>query len=163
MNNTALDTLLIDRALGALTPEMEMLLDAYLAQNPEVSGELERTFDTVNLVRDALKEESTVSLPEFLAPIRIRQRKIRRYTLQVAGMAATLVIGVFFGQYHMDSSLTSVPSPTYAVAESEPVPKATGIWSITPDRHRRPTRQPSNWKWHSPVQQPRLVNRGDES
>ena len=163
MNKTALDALLIDRALGALAPEMEMLLDAYLARNPEVSAELERTHDTVSLVRDALKEGNTVSLPEFHVPIRIRQRRIHRYTLQVAGLAATLAIGLFFGQYHANRSLTSLQSPAYAVVEIEPVPKATGIWSITPDRLRKPERQPSNWRWHSPVQQPRLIIQGDES
>ena len=163
MNETFLDALLIDRALGALPPETEALLEAYLAQNRGLVDELDKTVETVNLARDVFKEEESLPLPAYQAPLRIRQRKVRRYTLQTAGMAATLAIGFLFGHYRIDSAPASAPISMHAVAEIEPAPKAPGIWTITPDRLRRRTRQPSSWKWHSPVQQPKLNTSGDGS
>ena len=59
MNETFLDALLIDRALGALPPETEALLEAYLVQNHELMNELDKTVETVSLARNAFKEEES--------------------------------------------------------------------------------------------------------
>jgi len=157
MNKTTLDALLIDRALGALPPETEALLDAYLEQSPAIAAALDKTCDAVNLARAAFDHETAPALPSFHAPVLARRRKLHRRSLQVIGLAATLAIGFFFGQYHLGRPPASVPDSRRAVIESVPAPKAAGIWSITPERLTRTKKRSSNWKWHSPVQQPRLT------
>ena len=49
MNKMNLDALMVDRALGALSPDTEALLEAYLSQNPGMAMDMDRTTDTVDL------------------------------------------------------------------------------------------------------------------
>lgn len=157
MDKPTLDALLIDRALGALSAETEALLDAYLEKVPELAAERDQTRTAIDLAREVFHAESPVQLPEFRAPARLHRRRLHRYSLQAAGMAAALAIGFFIGQYHMDSAPGSVPAAMHADLESEPAHEAAGIWSITPDRLRSTPGKASRWKWHSPVQQPQFI------
>ena len=162
MNKLNLDALMIDRALGALSPDTEALLEAYLSQNPGMAMDLDRTTDAVDLLRDILKEEPPLSLPDFKAHDLSRQRRRWRGSLQAAGMAATLAIGLFLGRSHMVKSPSVLPAPFVAVVEAEPAPQAdSGIWSMAPTRRPKRVNRSTSWKWYSPVQQPRYINKGD--
>lgn len=162
MNKMNLDALMIDRALGALSPDTEALLEAYLSQNPGMAMDMDRTTDTVDLLRDILKEDSPLSVPEFQAHDLSRRRRWRRGSLQVAGMAATLTIGLFLGRSHMVKSSSDRPTPFVAVVEAEPAPQTdSGIWSMAPTRRPKRVSRSTSWKWDSPVQQPRYINKGD--
>jgi hypothetical protein len=164
MNKESLDALLIDHALGALPPDPEALLAAYIVQNPETAADLEQTLNAVGLARNALYEEDSTSLPLFCAPRKARHRQQLRRTLQVSSMAATLAIGLTFGLYLGDTSRNTVPYPIYTSAETVPAPSPeSGIWSITPERLIRKPARPARWKWHSPVHQPERINQGDPS
>lgn len=162
MNKMNLDALMIDRALGALSPDTEALLEAYLSQNPGMAMDLDRTADTVDLLRDILKEDSPVSLPEFQARDLYRRRRWRRGSLQAVGMAATLAIGLFLGRSQMVKSSSSLTVPFAAVAEAEPASQTeSGIWSMTPMRRPKSITRSTSWEWYSPVHQPRYINKGE--
>ena len=159
MNNETLDALLIDRALGALPPDTEALLAAYMVQHHGRAADLERTLNAVGLVRNALKEEGSAPLPDFRAPRTVRQQKQHRYTLQAAGMAAMLAIGLTFGRYLFDAPNNLQTHPIDVAVITEPTPIAqNGIWSITPARLERKAARASRWKWNSPVHQPERLN-----
>jgi anti-sigma factor RsiW len=157
MNKTFLDALLIDQALGALSSETEALLEAYLEKAPEQAAEMDHIRSAIDLAREAFHEEDPTTLPAFRAPARLRRRRLRKYSLQAAAMAAALAAGFLFGQSRVNPAPLSAPATLRAGLESETVPGTTGIWSITPDRLRSKPEKPSGWKWHSPIQQPRLV------
>jgi anti-sigma factor RsiW len=162
MDKKILDALMIDRALGALSPDTEALLDAYLFQHPESTKHLDCTMETVDLLKGALKQKAYSALPDFNAPVLVSKRRWRRCAFQVAGMAATLAIGLFFGRLHMERSTSVTPSSVVAVVEAAPAPQTdAGIWSMARKRRSKRATRSSNWEWHSPVQQPRYIHKGD--
>ena len=156
MNKETLDALLIDRALGALSPDTEALLDAYLEHDPDTTIRMEQTLDSVNLARMALQDETPAPLPVFNAPRLVRRRRQIRYTLQAAGMAATLMIGLTLGINFPDTSGTVPPQLASVVPEA-----GSGIWAMAPNRLEKKTVRPARWKWHSPVQHPERINEGE--
>jgi len=164
MNRETLNALLMDRALEALPSDTEMLLDAYLEQNPEAAAELEQVCEVVGLAKQVLKSEHPVSLPEFRIPLQIRRQKQRRYLSQAIGMAASLMMGLWIGH----KVLITPPAPmplTAVIEEAKPIQgnKHSGIWSMAPERHRKTSVRPSRWKWTSPIQKPKYLNQGDFS
>lgn len=166
MNNETLDALLIDRSLGALPPDTEALLDAFLEQNPSSAKRQELTCDIVGLARQSFRNEELVPLPEFRAPQWVHRRKQRHYTLQITGMAATLAIGLGLGLHlsHARPSerTTSPPIAMTIIRKSSPeVPH--GIWSAKHKRAERNNSSRSALKWTSPIRKPELITQGEQS
>lgn len=104
LNDRMLEVLLIDRALGALSPDVAVLLTAYLANNPDaarVAAEFDATVRaTTATLQRSIPERDARSLPPFPAD-RIRSERARRvwsiWVTRVAAMAACLAIGAWLG------------------------------------------------------------------
>jgi hypothetical protein len=100
MDRDALERLLIDRGLGQLAPDTELLLTAYL-EHDSPAGERARSFDdTANLARRALRSEPGASLPPFPRDRMLEaERSWRRWRFARGGasLAACLVLGLGLG------------------------------------------------------------------
>lgn len=101
MDREVLERLATDRALGALTPDVERLLEAYLrldSPSAAAAGEIERT---VELARASLGEKQPSSMPAFpvagFMQIERWHRRVRQVTYGV-GLAACLVLGIALGR-----------------------------------------------------------------
>jgi hypothetical protein len=103
MNAEILEKLLIDQALGALPPEVESLLKAYLQKDAPANQESRQWEVVVDNAQRSLAAEMP-ALPPFdreKLQARINTRKNWRRAAQFsaigAGMAACLVIGMLMG------------------------------------------------------------------
>jgi len=162
MDNEILDRLLIDRAVGALDPDVETLLDDYLARNREIEERFLETAEVVKLSRTLLRSEGNATLPAFQVPHEFRSSRRRILPLQIVGAAAALLVSFFLGRQYPDNEL---PQSRQSIAVSVPVethPPSEGMWTITRTRlsPKRPIRT-TYWKWTSPVRQPEAVNQGE--
>ena len=162
MNKEILDTLVIDRALGVLPPETEALLDAYIGQHPESAAVLELTLDAVSGARTLLKNADSAPLPDFRAPRIVRRRKQRRYVVQIAGMAASLIIGIAAGRNLFDAPRDPGSKPVRSrentVTDST---AANRIWAVNPARLKRSPARSVRWKGDTPVHHPERMNEGE--
>ena len=159
MDKEILDRLLMDRALGALEPDVEALLEHYLAQHPDDSVRCRETEDLVSLSRDLLRSTPPQSLPAMTS---VPLRRMKR--LQPLGIAAALLVCFMMGRKFAGVQLDPVvPHPVVAVSGLEhPKESLSGIWSLRREtvQVRRPERS-SRWKWTSPVRQPELLKQGE--
>lgn len=169
MNAETLDRLLMDRALGGLPPDVEALLEAWLAQNPgqrERAGEFETAAATA---RAALRSELPTALPP-LPQVRIAKlleaRRRIVWVRNVASLAAVLVLGVGLGALLTRGSWApggetnvSAGAPVI-VAVTHPAPQSTGgFWSAARlARTAQKAQQNDNvrWIWESPARRPKL-------
>ncbi len=171
MNAETLERLMLDRALGALPPDCEALLAAWLDARPEAAAACREFERTIDLARHALADGPAGSLPAFPAERLRRARQSDRFwrmTRNVMGIAASVLIG--FGVHAM---LFRAPTPQ--PAQAPPVvlvqggpqrgPEATGddtgFWSGRRLSERASGPAPSSSGrviWRSPV---RIPQRGD--
>ena len=159
MDKETLDRLLIDRALGALEPDVKELLDAYLQQAGVSADPYSETEDVVRLSRNLLKTEGEAVLPAFRGPKSVRNRQRQFVILQTTGIAAMLLIGFFIGRGRVaDNEPVSKCPVVVSVASA---PSDSGIWSINRFRKLSTSNRRSTWKWTSPVRQPEPVNPGE--
>lgn len=161
MNKETLDRLIIDRALGALDPDVETLLNDYLERAGISSEEHCLTHEVVRLSRNLLRTERDAALPAFRIPTPVRDRKRRLVVLQAAGVAAMLMIGFFFGRGYSGGSEPVSKRPLVVAVANEPSASGPGIWSINRYRKLSTSHRPASWKWTSAVRQPELVNQGE--
>lgn len=99
MDRNLLEQFLTDQALGQLPTETTALLDAYLADHPELASLAEAIQETAALGEQAVKAELPKTLPAFpkermLEPVRPVIRKGQSRWLSVA---ASLLIGIGLG------------------------------------------------------------------
>lgn len=101
MDRDVLERLATDRALGALTPEVEHLLDSYLQLDASAAETAGQIGQTVGLAREALAEQPPSSMPAFpvagFLQIERWRRRVQRFTY-VAGLAACLSLGLGIGR-----------------------------------------------------------------
>jgi hypothetical protein len=90
MKSETLETLLIDRALGHLTPEMDELLAEHLAANPDTAGLAAELESTVTLAAAALKRP----LPPLTLPPQVVATLPSRRVLRSLALAASFVAGI---------------------------------------------------------------------
>ncbi len=100
MKTETLEALLIDRALGALSPEVAELLENHLVQNPGAARQADGLAATVQLARTAAAGPPSSTNP--LPPMdRVRQtlRVQRRQALgwELSKLAACLLLGLTVG------------------------------------------------------------------
>lgn len=116
MNSETLETLLIDRALGQLSPEVEVLLGERLATDPAAARIAEQLRETVALAAAALPNPAQ-KLP--LPPPTVALHAPRR-TPQLLALAASFVAGAGIAVL----AVRSAAPPREAPAAGAPVPAA---------------------------------------
>ncbi|MBN1489553.1 MAG: hypothetical protein JXA69_06505 [Phycisphaerae bacterium] len=169
MDSETLEKLMIDRALGAMPPDCEILLAAYLETHPDAAAECGSIEQAVELARQALTDGSAATLPAFPAErLREAQRTdwLWRMTRAAAGIAASVVLG--FGAHAMffpaatpetgmsASSLIAVHGPEQ---RTEEIGEDAGFWSGERLREQvaeAPRQETTRLVWDSPVRVPRI-------
>jgi anti-sigma factor RsiW len=140
MNAEILETLLIDRALGQLSPEVEALLAEHLMADPEAARAAAELSETVTLAEIALQRPARrLELP----PPAVAMFPPRRI-LRVLALAASFVAGAGVALLALrgtvprpEASLApaSAPSPAAVQApsarrvETDPAVRALPFWS----------------------------------
>lgn len=169
MNDETLDALLIDRALGELAPEVDALLAAYLAHEPDHAARAQRLAGTIELARVAAAADATAprrptKLPKWRAP-RAAVGAFRR--VELIRLAACLALGVAAG-WMADAQWSARKQPAARpIAAAAPGLKGahdregTEFWSVnalTRGQALRPAidRAPYRLRWESPGKQPSL-------
>ena len=136
-----LETLLLDRALGQLAPEVEDLLDAHVARDPAAARRAEALASTVSLARRAATRQA-VPPPRAARGEDAQWRRVRRsLRWRAAGrdglkLAAGLMLGLALMWFaRMPSgrpvaAVTFASAPTRAVSEGRAVVlSAPTFWS----------------------------------
>ena len=164
-----LERLLIDRALGELSPDAEALLEDYLAREPEASEEAEEIARAVDAARCALtpsEEVDSHSLPPLL--LGKRGGILWRVGARAAALAACLLIGVGVGLWFSQSKQVIETQVEIAWVGAEEESDGTEganrseIWSAR--RFYEAASRPARTKrarliWDSPTKMPRLEER----
>ncbi|MEO7317785.1 MAG: hypothetical protein ABIZ56_02225 [Chthoniobacteraceae bacterium] len=89
MNPEALENLLIDRALGHLSPEVEALLAEHLATNPAAARSEADLARTVALAAAAMRREAL----KLELPPRLTMQQRWRQANRIVAMAASFALG----------------------------------------------------------------------
>ncbi len=166
-----LETLLIDRALGELSPEAGALIDAYLEKDPAAAEEARQISATLSLAKQALTPKSRVTLPPLRSPVVVSMPRTvappRRWMWPTA-LAATLALGFFIGAISQPKSLSSLESAAVQVnlihspavnsaPENDGLAKRPSFWSRDSflARHAESGKESlSSLEWDSPVRRP---------
>lgn len=162
MDRETLESLMLDRALGGLSPEVAALLDAYLATSPEARAQAAAFEQVAAAAREALRSENLVTLPAFPLQRMERARRIGR-GLRLAGyigsMAACVLIGFGLRANSPPDPGIHAPGPTEIVMQTPA--DAGGFWSARALRERAAktgaVQQPQRRLiWESPVSLPKI-------
>jgi hypothetical protein len=173
MKTETLDALLIDRALGALPPEVAELLENYLIQNPDAARQANSLLSTVQLARTAVATPSLLKnhvppLDSVRKALAVQRR--RRLAWQMSKLAACVALGLTIG-LAARSGGRSDGTPNAAAVSVRPAagsvePAAAGrdgFWSLAnfaPDKaeHATAAGLDSRYRlhWDSPVKLPHL-------
>jgi hypothetical protein len=175
MKTETLDALLIDRALGALSPEVAELLENYLIQNPDAARQASSLLSTVQLARTAVATPSLLKnrLPSLNRVRRaLAVQRSRNFVWQMSKLAACVALGLTIGLAGRFGG-TSDGTPNAAAVSVRPAagsvepPAAAGrngFWSLAnfaPDKAEHATAAAgleSRYRlhWDSPVKMPHL-------
>ncbi len=132
MNRDFLETLLMDRALNELPPETTRLLDAYLADHPELQPLDESIQETVAIGERAVHAELPTELPAFprkRMPSRSLSAGWNTANLWMS-VAASLLIGIGIGMSTMRwKDEPQQKHPGLMVSQVQPQPKSDGFES----------------------------------
>jgi anti-sigma factor RsiW len=90
MKPDILERLLMDRALGRLDPDAEVLLTDYLNNDPAAATQARELEETVRLATEILRSPA----PVVEMPTQIHQLVWRHRTERVLALAASFIIGV---------------------------------------------------------------------
>jgi anti-sigma factor RsiW len=173
MDSETLERLLMDRALGGLSPDVDSLLTTYLETDPQAAARAAEFQAAAITARMAFTQAAPSVLPPYPASQLEHLGQVRRRLVlirNVAGLAAALVLGVGLGGAffrHVGAQgggaiepagpmLTRVFAVASATAESS---GAEGMWSTQRlyERARSAKRaDTARVFWDSPVEQPRF-------
>jgi anti-sigma factor RsiW len=172
MKTENLETLLLDHALGELSPEVAELLETHLARNPEAARQADGLASTVQRARQALAV--TQEAPRRSLSIeRLRQAQLthhrRAFIGELARLAACVALGLTLGWYGHTARKAPVAAapvaPRVAAVELPATPEsANDFWSLAnieaAQRERQPvdSRTTSRYRlhWDSPVKMPHV-------
>ena len=175
MKTETLETLLIDRALGELSPEVGELLETHLAGNPHAARNADNLAETVRLVRAATAGARTASdRPVPIGRFRKTLRTQRRRALiwDVTRLAACLVLGLALGSISRPGRVPTSITGNSAAAFGLPADRdmagvgaeGKGFWSLAnfarevPEHAASGVSASSRFRlhWDSPVKMPHL-------
>jgi anti-sigma factor RsiW len=175
MKTETLEALLIDRALGALSPEIAELLENYLIENPAAARQANSLLSTVYLARTAVATPSP--LKNRVPPLnRVRRalavQSSRNFVWQMSKLAACVALGLtiglagrFGGRSDGTPNTAAVPvRPAAGSFEPPAMAGRNGFWSLAnfaPDKAVHATAAAglnSRYRlhWDSPVKEPHL-------
>ena len=154
MKNDVLERLLIDRAAGELSPDVQELLESHLEHEPAARREAAEIEETLRLARLALAGEKVVALP-------VPQPSWRVPSWAWA-MAACFVCGLslgIFGARDRSAAPRTASVPSRETVAATPADE-TSFWSA---RRLRAGMSPVTVKsenrviWKSPVERPEIL------
>lgn len=169
MNTETLERLMLDRGLGALPPDCEALLAAYLEERPEAAAACRRFERTVGLARAALAEKPAGPPPAFPTERLLQTRwsyRGWRIMRNAAGIAAAILIG--FGAHGLlfraEPPSPIRPGPTVIAQagsdrRSEANDGGSSFWSSRRLYERASETLPKSSNrviWDSPVKPPHI-------
>ncbi|MFO1452380.1 MAG: hypothetical protein U1F61_29715 [Opitutaceae bacterium] len=134
MKSEHLDSLLLDRALGELSPAVVDLLEAHLARDPEAARRAADLDVTAATARQALRPEPTLAPPPFdrarLERAGPGNRWIGRRT-ELLRLAACLALGMGAGWLWRQPEPISLHATRVAVVHPPTKSSTTPFWSIS--------------------------------
>jgi anti-sigma factor RsiW len=130
MDTQKIELLLMDYALGATTPEVTALIEAYQETNPQVRAEVAQWRDIAAVARQAMEEKKSATPPVF--PRRQlhsagRHAQWRKAAVRITALAACLFLGYVAGSQWNNRAAT----PATATAVSAPVAAVENFWSMS--------------------------------
>lgn len=170
MKKESLDMLLVDRALGELSPEVAELLEEYFATHPNAAVSAHEVEEVLDRVREFAQRDMaprTEALPRHKWREVLRSAQVRIWFPRVVGLAACLVVGVLIGGLtsqspHKLSDGQGIPLIQESGEESRAAePAAGGLWSkarLAKESLREPEARPARHRlfWDPRSQQPRV-------
>lgn len=168
MDASVLERLLLDRALGVLPADADVLLNAYIAQDPAAAARAQEFDEVAGAARRVLRAAAVDTLPPFpgarLERV-VRARRELAILRNVVGLAAAILLGVglggkFFaprGPFRPDTRVALVQDVAFPARPVEPGARG-GFWSVERLYERARQARPTNGdrvKWSSPVLRPR--------
>ena len=167
MDDQTLERLMIDDALGALSPDASELLAAHIASSPHAAERLNRWRQTTELARRASESQEPTVAPS-LPPLSLRAHP--RWTRIGLAIAAAWLLGIGVGLL-VPHGPSSNPGPSPAViakltppsSSNAPAAGVTDFWSsqrlismATAGDRNRPRAAGAQWRWTSPVRAPEI-------
>lgn len=169
----ALEALLIDRTVKELPPEVETLLDAYLAQDPGAAQDARQVEEAITLAKEAVAVPRPQKLPE---PRFVKRQRFAlalphwKELLHPIQLATGVAAGLALGWWIATAQWPVAPSPVAKVissGEHAVTPHNTSIVT-TPDfrsslaaQYRKPVppvRNIYSVAWDSRESKPRIKN-----
>ena len=160
MNEEILERLLIDRASGALSPDVEELLAAHLRQNPDAQEAATQIADILGLARVALARQSgeVLTLPKLPEPARAHWVPDWAWKMAACFMCGLALGGFAFRTRTAPAGLAqAVPTAPLAALVVPAAPDTSGIWSVRRYRAGLAAANPRPEKpiiWQSPLKKP---------
>lgn len=158
MKDETLNTLLTDRALGELSPEVSELLDAYVSQDPHLDRRAQERQSVVATLRSAI----SVPTPKVAAWRPPHPPRVWPAPTEWARLAAVLVLGVATGwvfavvRHAQEASIGSTASRSVAVVS--PAPADAAVFWRSPLKDRRSNAYDAareyRLRWESPGKMP---------
>lgn len=169
MKPETLKSLIVDRALGELPPDVGELLDAYLENHPNLAAQAEHTGKTTELARAAVQAPAPAgapsALPGWKTPDSVFNGASRRFWLP---LAASLAVGFLAGRFAgpRENGTAPMPQPPNLASSASalaglPTQGTSALWTVPqPSRAgvQNPVTsdQPYRLRWDSPVKLPHL-------
>lgn len=161
MDREVLERLLMDRALGALAPDVVAVLDAYVAMDAAAAARA-REFDAAALAARQVLGLAMAEVPPFPAARLARIDRTRRQLVlirNVAGLAAAIVLGMVVGAWGFKPAAPVAGPTVVLVAPRTAEAESGGFWSRERWLAAAQAARPSGHAaliWKSPVERPRL-------
>ena len=134
MDQNTIESLLTEQALNELSPDVEDLLEAYLADHPEFQETAEAIRRTAELGQKAVSVPMPSDLPPF--PRRQIQQAAERSRWKHIGQwgfstAASILIGIGIGTFFIQKQPVYEPAQLYAQpsANTSGLDSARAFWS----------------------------------
>ena len=147
MDTVTLESLLIDRALGAFSPDVEQLLAAYLTQDAEAAAVAGQFVEVADLAKHSLAARTTVPLPPFPLQRILRAERAgrnRRCVGAAVAAAACVLMGLGLGAGMFRGSPTT-ESDDVAVSESQVPSDVTAAGDDSNKSTSGDRREPGFW------------------
>ena len=167
MNQEILEKLVMDKAFGTLSRDVEALLDAYLAKSPADARLARETSEAIAMARTLMKPSLTSALPRLkTAPLSLpkprREQDPRWAAAWPLKLAAVFVFGLSMGSYLVrHAEVHTPPTRLVALVQNQHAVDASSIWSVqrwTNQRAENPPAQSSHIVWKSPLEKPQFNN-----